>query len=72
MRSVDGADKSEYTFGPGVALDLSDDDPDDEPLALSARDLRKSLALLLLERRPVVMYGKRSFMRSDFGVSALG
>jgi hypothetical protein len=36
------------------------------------RELREDLALLLLERRPVSMNGKRSFMRADLGVSTRG
>ena len=55
---VDGAEKSEYTLGLGVAL--SDDDP------LPAREgvCRDSRALLLLDRRLDLMNGNLSFIRS--------
>ena len=55
---VDGAEKSEYTLGLGVAF--SDDDP------LPAREgvCRDSLALLLLDRPLDLMNGNLSFIRS--------
>lgn len=65
MRLDDGAEKSEYTLGLGVAFD------DDEPLP-SDGVCRVSLALLLLERRLVSMNGKRSFMREDERCSSFG
>lgn len=66
---VPGAERSEYILGLGVAfVDLKDE------ARLSGGDLdwRDDLELLLLERRVLTMYGKRSFMRADTGVPIEG
>lgn len=70
--AIAGALRSEYTFGLGVILGcLSDFNEDDAMLSDGDLDLREDFALLLLERRPVLRKGKRSFMR-DVGVSSMG
>jgi hypothetical protein len=57
-----GAEKSEYSLGLDEALD------DEEWLPPIDGVCREKLALLLLDRRPLSMNGKRSFIRSDIEV----
>jgi hypothetical protein len=45
---------------------------DEATLSGGDLDSREDLALLLLERRPVLIYGNLSFMREDLGVSSEG
>lgn len=61
-----GTDRSEYILGLGAAFD---DFKDEETLSGGDLERRDDLALLLLDRRPVLMNGKRSFIRADSGVS---
>jgi hypothetical protein len=49
-------------------VDLSEE----ATLSGGERELREDLALLLLDRRPVSMNGKRSFIKADLGVSTRG